>query len=76
MTATIPFGLWVDLGCPESFDYDGLELTAQDALGYEVEAVEDGIPPQVLSDAHCDLLGIPHGSSNIDAIAAVRSRLW
>jgi len=67
VTATIPFGLWVDLG---------LELTAQDALGYEVEAVEDGIPPRVLCDAHCDLSGIPHRSSNIDAIAAVRSRLW
>ena len=74
MTATIPFGRWLDLGCPDTFDYDGLDLTAGQALSYEVEAIEDGIPPQVLSDTHCDALRIPRGSTNADAVAAVRSR--
>ena len=74
MTATVPFRIWLDLGCPEAFDYDGLDLTASEAVSYEDEAIEDGIPPQVISDAHCDLLGIPRGSTNVDAVAAARSR--
>ena len=71
MVLTAPFRRWLDAGCPDEFDYDGMKVDAQWIIGVEYDAIVESRPgsqPVALADEDCDRLGIPRGSTNADAI--------
>ncbi|MFL5959411.1 MAG: hypothetical protein ACJ75G_03965 [Gaiellaceae bacterium] len=71
MVLSMPFRRWLDAGCPEEFDYDGMSVDAQWVIGIEYESIVESRPgsqPVVLTDADCKRLGIPSGSTTADAI--------
>jgi hypothetical protein len=74
MSATRPFGLWIEQGCPAVFDWDGRQTEADEALLHEYDAIAE-TGPQALTDRECDLLGLSHGSTNAEAHAILR-KVW
>jgi hypothetical protein len=71
MVLTTPFGKWLDAGCPDDFEYDGMRVDAQWVIVVEHEAIADSRPgsqPTDLEDEDCDRLSTPRGSTNVDAI--------
>jgi hypothetical protein len=73
MAATIPFDRWIASGCPDEFDYDGMAVDADWVLSVEYEAIHESGPIR-LDDAECDRLGLPHGSTNAEAVEHLRKR--
>jgi hypothetical protein len=76
MSATVPFRLWIEQGCGPTFKWgdDPNTWEADDALLYEYDAIVEG-GPQPLEDWECDALGMPHGTTNAEAHAAMR-KIW
>jgi hypothetical protein len=71
MVLSVPFRRWLDAGCPDEFDYDGMEVDAQWVIGIEYDSIVESRPGSqtvVLDDVDCERLGIPRGSTNADAI--------
>jgi hypothetical protein len=71
MSASVPFRLWIEAGCPDTYDYDGMHVTADDIIGYEYDAI-GAAGAAMLEDDECEKLGIPVGSSNEMAIQHIR----
>lgn len=72
MSASVPFRLWIQAGCPETYDYDGMHLTVDDIIGYEYDAIHE-TGASVLEDEECERLGIPVGSTNESAVKILRA---
>lgn len=73
MSATVPFRLWVEQGCPAVFDWDGRKTCADEALLHEYDAIVEA-GPQALEDWECERLGLPLGATNADAHRELRKR--
>ena len=72
MSASVPFRLWIQAGCPDTYNFDGLQLTADDIIGYEYDAIHEA-GATVLEEDECQRLGLPLGSTNESAIQVIRA---
>jgi hypothetical protein len=73
MVLTVPFRRWLEAGCPDEYDYDGMLMDADHILATEYDAISEG-GLTVLDGSQCAKLGLPPGSTNVDAIRELRKR--
>lgn len=73
MVLTVPFERWLAAGCPDEYDYDGMQVDADWIISVEHESIHEG-GESVLDDNACEQLGLPLGSTNVDAIRELRKR--
>lgn len=73
VSASVPFRLWIEQGCPAVFDWEGHETDAEEALLHEYDAIVEA-GPQVLEDWECERLRLPLGATNADAHRELRKR--
>jgi hypothetical protein len=73
MVLSRPFEIWLAAGCPPEWDFDGIPVDRDWTIGIEFESISDD-GPTALNDTQCAQAGVPKGSSNIDAIEAIRKR--
>jgi hypothetical protein len=71
VSATVPFRLWIEAGCPAFFDWDGKLVEAEEALLHEYDAIAE-TGPQRLEGWECEKLSLPLGSTNAEAHAKLR----